>query len=657
MQLTDLELRNWGPFFEDHLIPLSVDEAAPVILFRGENMRGKTSLLRAIVWCLYGEIKEQDGRTPLDVARMVNIDALRSGQADFSVRLGFSHSGSVYSLYRSGVATEDAEGRPMVSNVRVDLIPAGGQPFPAAQIQDIINGVLSREISDFYLFDGEMLNRFEERLRAERAASQSFVRMQVERALGLPFLEDLSQDLDSLESGLTASMEQVLRRSNQHKKLSESYREKADALDSMSRDLAKLRATEQDLADDISNIDAQLANVDEIKELYYERKSLERDLDAADDAIKDLQEAIADRTDALWWLPMAEQLITDLEAVESEIVEAEGLERERLALEFRANQIEEQLASGFCAACGQPVAIHNEAELRTELSRLRGGSASASVLTLDQLRPRRDRLRKFAGAPNQLQWLHDQERDLRRERLRRDKREQRIRQISEQFEGETLDIEVLERTLSDLKFKQSRVARAIADLDETRMKLKQEVQRLGTRLADQPEVDATERVLQHTLTEALEVVGQSFEAFTAAMRERVEDATSELFLQLTTEKQYSGVTITDDYQLTLTDQESRPMSVISAGANQILTMAFIGALAQCSVDEAPMVMDTPFGRLDLGHRSAILEWVSSFETQVIMFVQSGEYDVERDSHHLAGRIGREYTIDRLSPNRSEVSVA
>ncbi len=67
-----------------------------------------------------------------------------------------------------------------------------------------------------------------------------------------------------------------------------------------------------------------------------------------------------------------------------------------------------------------------------------------------------------------------------------------------------------------------------------------------------------------------------------------------------------------------------------------------------------MVMDTPFGRLDTGHRDGILEWVSTFDTQVILFVQSGEYDPQRSGHLLRGKIGREYTIERLSPTRSEV---
>lgn len=657
MQLTEIELTNWGPFFGTHTIDLSVTETAPVVLFRGENMRGKTSLLRGIVWCLYSEIKEQDGRTPLDVARMVNIDALQAGEADFGVRLKFTHQGNEYTLYRSATAVEERPGKAIVRPQKVDLIPTGALPYPASQIPDVINGILSREISDFFLFDGEMLNRFEERLREERSSAQGFVRTQVERALGLPFLSDLSRDIDQVLSDVNSSIDQVLRKTRAHDKLSEEYNQNVEELKAAERNIGELKERDAKLTAEIDVVEAQLAKVDEIKDAYHERKSLERELDSTQGAIDDYKEAIADRAENMWWLAAGDLLYEQLREIEEQIVTAEKTERERIRTELRVQSLTEQLNSKVCPTCGQPVAVHNEAELQDELASLTSALGDSAGASLDQLRVRRDKLRKFSNAPSVLLWFHDQERDLRREKLKNEKREQRIRQISEQLSGSNVEIDTLEKNLIDLKSTKGRIGGAIDQLEARRAQLKQEVQRLGTRLASQPEVDPTERRLQRTATEALDIVNRSFATFRSAMRERVEAATSELFRQLTTEKEYSGVSISSDYLLAVTDQQRRPLSMISAGANQILTMAFIGALGECSVDEAPMVMDTPFGRLDVGHRSAILEWVSTFDRQVILFVQSGEYDASRDAHLLSGKIGREYTIERLTPNQSEVRAA
>lgn len=656
MQLLELELTNWGPFYGTHRIALDVTETAPVVLFRGENMRGKTSLLRGIIWALYGEIREQDGRTLLDVARMVNIDALGQGSTEFGVRLRFSHAGTEYTLYRSSTAVEEPPGRARVQPFRVDLIPTGAPPYPAAQVGEVISGILSREIADFFLFDGEMLNRFEERLREERAAPQGFVRAQVERALGLPFLSDLGRDLDAVLGEVNSTIDGVVRRAKAHDKDSEAYRAKAEELASLEKDLDELRVKERELESQIEETEGQLAKVDEIKEAFYRRKSLEKELDDSTATIQDYRDAIADRTESIWWLPMADKLYAEIDEVDVHLANAEELARAQVLLRAEIGRLEAQLGSGVCPHCGQPTS-HDEDSVRVQLEELRSQLVESDGPRLEDLQVRRSRLRKYASAPTHLGFIHNQEQDIRKEEFRNDKRQQELRRISEQLAGTTIEVDVLERTYHELKSAKSRYAAAITAQEAKRASVKQEVYRLGAKLAEQPEVDPADRLLQEMASEGVGVVNRSFDAFRSAMRDRVQAATSELFRALTTEKEYSGVVISDDYHLAVTDQQDRPLSMISAGANQILTMAFIGALGECSVDEAPMVMDTPFGRLDVGHRRAILEWVATFNRQVILFVQSGEYDPVRDGVTLAGKIGREYTIDRLTPNRSEVNAA
>ena len=173
--------------------------------------------------------------------KMVNLDALQSGDTPFGVTLRFSHNGSEYVLHRSGVATSDQPDKVVVSQIAVDLIPVGGLPYPAANIAEVIDGIISHDIADFFFFDGEMLNRFEERLREERATSQGFVRAQVERALGLPFMTNLASDLDTIQAAITASMDQVLRRVKKNNVLSEKFRDKTEELASVEKDLAELR--------------------------------------------------------------------------------------------------------------------------------------------------------------------------------------------------------------------------------------------------------------------------------------------------------------------------------------------------------------------------------------------------------------------------------
>src|SRR5829696_7844708 len=85
MRITSVELENFGPYGGKHTVDLASGEA-PVTLFYGENMSGKTTLLNAVRWCLYGYAKNRlGGATP--TRELINYDAQTGGTHRVSVRL------------------------------------------------------------------------------------------------------------------------------------------------------------------------------------------------------------------------------------------------------------------------------------------------------------------------------------------------------------------------------------------------------------------------------------------------------------------------------------------------------------------------------------------------------------------------------------------
>src|SRR5437763_1823410 len=99
MKIQNLIVENLGPFYGRHVVPLAVAPGAPVVLIYGENMRGKTSLLNAIRWCLYGKARGRAGHAK-DTYRLISIDAIQSGAFHMSSTLEFEHDGGQYTLER-----------------------------------------------------------------------------------------------------------------------------------------------------------------------------------------------------------------------------------------------------------------------------------------------------------------------------------------------------------------------------------------------------------------------------------------------------------------------------------------------------------------------------------------------------------------------------
>jgi DNA sulfur modification protein DndD len=100
-----------------------------------------------------------------------------------------------------------------------------------------------------------------------------------------------------------------------------------------------------------------------------------------------------------------------------------------------------------------------------------------------------------------------------------------------------------------------------------------------------------------------------------------------------------------DFNLEVIDrygQQARPE--LSAGERQVLSLSFITAMAQVSEEEAPLVMDTPFGRLSSHHRNSIAEKLPQLTSQLVLFVTDEELRDEA-RRNLEPRIGAEYRLD------------
>ena len=147
---------------------------------------------------------------------------------------------------------------------------------------------------------------------------------------------------------------------------------------------------------------------------------------------------------------------------------------------------------------------------------------------------------------------------------------------------------------------------------------------------------------------------QSIERLRDKLRERVEVLANDAFKQMTTQKSYRGLEINDNYGLQIIDASGRPVTVRSAGAEQIVALSLIDGLNRTGRAAGPVIMDTPFGRLDPKHRNNVLSYLPSVTSQFVLLVHSGEVRKETDLEVIAGRIGAAYEIREISSTQSRL---
>src|SRR5688572_28166349 len=95
MIITTLSLKDFGIFYG--LQSLSFQPGLYVI--HGRNGRGKTTLLNAVRWALYGDYKDRQTRS-VPASLTLNRQARREGRSEFSVEMVVSDGTDEYLLRR-----------------------------------------------------------------------------------------------------------------------------------------------------------------------------------------------------------------------------------------------------------------------------------------------------------------------------------------------------------------------------------------------------------------------------------------------------------------------------------------------------------------------------------------------------------------------------
>jgi len=114
------------------------------------------------------------------------------------------------------------------------------------------------------------------------------------------------------------------------------------------------------------------------------------------------------------------------------------------------------------------------------------------------------------------------------------------------------------------------------------------------------------------------------------IRQQLENETENNFFRLIRKKgAFKKVIINENYEVIVKHQSGyNVIDHLSAGEYMILGISFMSALMTISGFKAPVIIDTPLGKIDDEHRDKITTELPVFleGTQLILFVTPTEYD-------------------------------
>lgn len=634
MILDSVTLKNIGTFLGEHRVELRPERVRkPVVLIGALNGSGKTTLIEALQLGLYGKRAAFGWRGQSSYSAF--LEQIKNHYAkstdemmvEVELTLGSRKRFRVRRQWRFG----KGDPREFLS-VFLD-----GSDQPDVEMSELWDAEIETEmpvrLSQLFFFDGEKIETL-----ANPAKSADVIKSAVSALLGLDAVDSLIADLE------------ILRNRQKSAYLKDIDRAQLNALETQkSLLLGALSALERDRASRMSLLDHLSVEEQELKEaslkgggdLYGQREQIEKDLAAINSLISELESQL--RKHASGALPLGlvgtqlGQFLKTLERV--------GEVSDHIA----ATKIQEYLVqldvwlSRFSGLTPEAIEIRQYiANERSKFEKFQDLGWVASYL------PIRDALRKLLEVeiPNsqrevrdvseRLEGLRARRRLIEHNRSRLPEPEQivpllkRLGAVQERVLLLRAEVEAIDRSIDSKRKDIAKLSQdAVRVIDRTREAND------AVRVADYCDRSIeTLKIFRLKLIEARRSELQKLivESFLALIRK------PDLVEHISIDPETMGLTLYGPGGLLLSPAK------LSAGERQLLAVSILWGLAKASGRIAPVVIDTPLGRLDGDHRDYLVERYFPKASRQVVLLSTDKEISRRYSDLMDDAVSKRYLI-------------
>lgn len=639
MILHRLAVRNFG-IYRDQVFDLTPQPRdgfdRPIVLFRGKNGSGKTTIIEAVRLCLHGSLAlgSRVSRAAYEdhLARRIHVSPKTNGhpaQAHVALTLDYVNGGEKrrYDVRR--------EWQVVQGNVREYVhILEDGQALDELRTREerdsFLRELVPSGVADLFFFDGERLFTL-----AKEGTSSDLLAETMPSLLGLHLVERLQKDLDIYLSRQRAGegpkpvQEQLYDLTAEISALEKERAERRDEQRANEEAVARTRHAIREQEQRIASAGRWFS--ERLDDLRQQRERLEAEIEMTRRRVQELANGL---------MPFAISSQMCLQIADRLHVE-EAYEREVAAQQILDGQIERVSAElekpAFWEMVGVDVPFAARQKLEDKLSSvLRQAIAPAGI-------PENEVILRVSAEDRQmlLHWI-----DLATGEVPRtfgqtihqlEASERALEEVDQAMQlvpaDETLgplvkDLQELNRELGRLEKMAADVEEAIGLLDYRLEQAATVRERLRGQIVAQERADGRVQLVGRTQL-VLAAYAQDLkrakldmlqERLTARFNDlcRKEDLVDEIEIDL------------DTFEMTLQhDGHSFGFKALSAGERQLLAMATMWALKEVSGVPMPVVVDTPLGRLDADHRLNVVQnYFPHASHQVILLATDAEIDDE-----------------------------
>lgn len=652
MKLNYIKVLNFRQFYGTQTIEFSKSADKNVTVIHGENGFGKTALLNAFSWCLYGKINLPQDHILMN--ERAEGEAPEGSKLRVAVEMGFRDKNNEYNVVRN-LEGQIINGsfKTLGENVMVSYIDEIGKTQVPRNPQNTIDQILPESMSPYFFFDGERIDNL-----SKKEGSKD-IQAAIKNIMGLEVLERSRYHLNDVRKVFMGELESyasnelqdlIKKRAVIETRISDISERK----DTISKNIAALK-------DEKNKVEDKLREQEGAKELQAERDRLDKRKSEIQDEIKAKLAEIKSICSKRGFLAFTENVISRVSTV---------LDEKRVKGEIPAGikqQFVEDLLETQVCICKTHLAPGSQEYEAVKSWLGKSGNkdledafiqTSSSVKVLKELREDMfDNvriLRKSLDAYRDSRSRVDEELDQIGTKL--------ADKDSEEIKGLERRRREIDAEYQDLHFKSIEITNELNSVNLQLQEIDKEISKV--KVVEVKAVLAKRRM--EACQSAKNLIDEIYQVIARKVKDDCQAKITEVYTKFL-KKPYTAQLL-DTYELQIlknSGDELRPVAM-SQGERQITSLSFIGALvdiARRNHDENkkfyfggiyPLVMDSPFGQLDPEHRKHVAEGIPELAPQVVLMVADQQWVGDIDST-VRPRVGKEYCIRNFNPKSDQTT--
>ena len=627
MRIESIDIQNFRQYRKEKFVFPRIKGKKDIHVIIGENGEGKTNILNALTWCLYGEeLHLGDKNTAINKINSQYVQELRdhsqkNGETKVTVVMSIEDGGkitfmrtAIYSITQSNVI-ETKQDVIAIANAN------GGSKIIEKKddYEMYVSRYVPKEINEYIFFDGELMDQY---FKSEKRGN---IESGIKDLTKASTIEKTKKQLNSYAKNEIAPVLKSngdTRVSEAQANLESEQKRREDQQEKVGLILNQIKKAEEEiekLTDKIQGFDTLKDKTDRLEELEAESDSLKKRQKKLNE---DLYEFVRQNYTNFALFPALKEFRNYIQSQES---------KGNLPPKIDKRLVQSIIDSKECAICGNHLNTEHLQHVLSILQKLEVSSATSAELNrassalnaiIDSMKayPKKKQAiieqkknldsqvkrneEEYEKLSKELRSIPNQE-EIRKAIIEREEYRKSINPLHEKFGRENLILEARSKA----------VKRVEKELDDA-MK--------SNRLLDvyRKQLDFCKKgivLLDETLNEIIEECRQDMEV-----------VTFEIFNKLIWKKDaFSKVNILDDYSFELLDAYGQQtLGACSAAERALLALSFTIALQQTSGHDSLLYIDTPLGRVGERNRinfTKVLTGIAESK-QVILSFTPTEYD-------------------------------